>query len=240
MPISGSSRRSSATRCSAERPCSPKASRSPRTIRTRLSAVTRPSAAEPPPARRSPVWQGSSRAASRSITPSRKSPSTSDGLTSTSAMPVQPVETTSRAWYSSAVRPTAAAFTRSGMSWVTSTTGPRPAARRSAARLSAQARMRVSLPSVRKPAGSTSGSVWLSSTCSVPPASPIGTGASSRPCSMRRSSSVRNAVRANHPSSGWCRLPSSSEITTSGRTTSCSSNRVSDHGSDRRTEVSST
>jgi hypothetical protein len=30
------------------------------------------------------------------------------------------------------------------------------------------------------------------------------------------------------------------EMTTSGRTTSCSSNRVSDHGSDSRTEVSST
>ena len=80
----------------------------------------------------------------------------------------------------------------------------------------------ASLASVRNPAGSTSGSVWLSSTCSVPARVPIGTGASSRPCSMRRSSSVRSAVRANHPSSGWCRLPSSSEITTSGRTTSCS------------------
>ena len=77
MPTSGSSSRSSATRCSAERPCRPNASRSPRTIRTRLSAVTRPSAAEPPPDSRSPVWQGSSRAASRSITPSRKRVSTS-------------------------------------------------------------------------------------------------------------------------------------------------------------------
>ena len=77
MPTSGSSSRSSATRCSAERPCSPNASRSPRTMRTRLSAVTRPSAAEPPPVSRSPVWQGSSRAASWSITPSRKRASTS-------------------------------------------------------------------------------------------------------------------------------------------------------------------
>ena len=161
-------------------------------------------------------------------------------VTSRSDMPVQPDGTTSRAWYSSAVSPTAAALTRSGMSLVTSMTSPRPSAARSAARLSAQARIRLSLASVRNPAGSTSGSLWLSSTCNVPPAVPIGTGASRRPCSMRSSSSMRSAVRANHPSSGWCRLPSSSEITTSGSTTSCSSNRVSDHGSDSRTDVSST
>ena len=166
--------------------------------------------------------------------------STSALATSRSAMPVQPEGTTSSAWYSSAASPTAAAFTRSGMSLVTSTTSPSPAARRSAARFSAQARMRLSLASLRKPAGSTSGSVWLSSTCRVAPPDPIGTGASRRPCRMRSSSSWRSAVRANHPSSGWWRLPSSSEMTTSGRTTSWPSNRVSDHGSDSRTEVSST
>ena len=43
-------------------------------------------------------------------------------------MPVHPEGTTSSAWYSSAASPTAAAFTRSGMSLVTSTTSPRPAA----------------------------------------------------------------------------------------------------------------
>ena len=50
------------------------------------------------------------------------------------------------------------------------------------ARFSATTRIRLSLVSVRNPAGSTDGSLWLSSTCSVPPSSPIGTGASSRPC----------------------------------------------------------
>ena len=36
--------------------------------------------------------------------------------------------------------------------------------------------IRLSLLSLRKPAGSTDGSLWLSSTCSVPPSSPTGTG----------------------------------------------------------------
>ena len=36
---------------------------------------------------------------------------------------------------------------------------------------------------------------------------------------------MRRAWRANPPISGWCRLPSSSEITTSGRMTSCSAKR---------------
>ena len=40
----------------------------------------------------------------------------------------------------------------------------------------ATARIRVSLSPRRNPAGSTLGSVWLSSTRSVPPSSPIGTG----------------------------------------------------------------
>ena len=52
MPTSGSSSRSSAIRCSADRPCSPNASRSPRTSRTRLSgrdpAQRRRAAAEQP------------------------------------------------------------------------------------------------------------------------------------------------------------------------------------------------
>ena len=68
MPISGSSSRSSATRCSADRPCRPNASRSPRTSWTCLSGRTRPGALALPLALHStsPVWQGKSRAASRS------------------------------------------------------------------------------------------------------------------------------------------------------------------------------
>ena len=40
----------------------------------------------------------------------------------------------------------------------------------------------MSLSPSRKPEGSDAGSVWLSSTRSVPPASPTGTGSSRRPC----------------------------------------------------------
>ena len=68
--------------------------------------------------------------------------------------------------YSSAASPTADALTRSGMSLVTRMTRP---AGRSLARFNAQARMRESLLSLRNPAGSTVASVWLSSTCRVPP-----------------------------------------------------------------------
>ena len=80
-------------------------------------------------------------------------------------------------------------------------------------------------------------SEWFSSTCSMPPESPIGTGASSRPCLIRNSSSTRKVCRANQPSSGWWRFASNSLITTSGRTTSCSANRPNAPGSDSRTEV---
>ena len=59
----------------------------------------------------------------------------------------------------------------------------------SAWRLRATARMRESLSPSRKPAGSTPGSEWLSSTRSVPPISPTGIGASSRPYRTRNSSS---------------------------------------------------
>ncbi len=59
---------------------------------------------------------------------------------------------TSCAWYSSAARPTAAALTRSGMSLLTNVTRLP-----SAARLAAQLKIRESLLSVRKPAGSTAG-----------------------------------------------------------------------------------
>ena len=227
--MSGSVSRSIAMRCSAERPCRPKTSRSPRTTRTCLSGVTRPSAEEPPPSSRSPVWHGSSRASSTSATPSANREDTSSGVAATSAVPVQPVVVTSWPWYSSAGRPTEAALTRSGMSLVTRVTGLLAVA--SAARLSAQARMRESFSAVRNPAGSTDGSVWLSSTRSVPPSGVIGIGSSRRPCRMRRSSSRRSASRANQPSSEWWRLPSSSETTTSGRTTSCSAKRVGAHGS---------
>jgi hypothetical protein len=79
--------------------------------------------------------------------------------------------------YSSASRPTADALIRSGRSLETRRdVGP------SSARLRATARIRVSLSPSRKPDGSDSGSVWLSSTRSVPPTSPTGTGSSSRPC----------------------------------------------------------
>jgi hypothetical protein len=86
-------------------------------------------------------------------------------------MPVQPDVMTSWAWYSSADRPTAPAFTRSGMSLLTNVTRLP-----SAARFAAQVKIRESLLSVRKPAGSTVGSLWFSSTCSVPPCVPTGIG----------------------------------------------------------------
>ena len=69
MPISGSSSRSSATRCSADRPCSPNASRSPRTSRTCLSGVTRPSADPREDSSTSPVCGGSSAAAGTNVSP---------------------------------------------------------------------------------------------------------------------------------------------------------------------------
>ncbi len=235
MPTDSSSSRSRATRCSAERPRSPNTSRSPRTSWTLFCAFTRPSACELPASSRIPVWHGRSRAASRSTSPSANNVSMSSALVSSSVMPVQPDTTTSCAWYSSAARPTAPALTRSGMSLLTNVTRLP-----SAARLAAQHRMRESLVSVRKPAGSTAGSLWLSSTCSVPPCVPTGMGWSSRPCSMRRSSNKRNAWRANQPSSWWWRLASSSLITTSGTTTSCSAKREQAHGSDSRTDVSNT
>ena len=150
-------------------------------------------------------------------------------------MPVQPDSTASSARYSSASRPHAEALTRIGRSLLTMVT-----IRPSLAMLRATARMRVSLSPSRKPAGSDVGSVWLSSTRRVPPSSPMGTGASSRPAEMRRSSSIRSAVRAKYPSSGWCRLASSSVTTTTGSTTSCSLKRVIARGSASRTEVSST
>ena len=56
----------------------------------------------------------------------------------------------------------------------------------------------------------------------------------------RRSSSMRSDCRANQPSSGWSRLPSSSPMTTSGSTTSGSPKRSRAPGSDSRTEVSRT
>ena len=154
---------------------------------------------------------------------------------STSTMPFQ---VGSLAWpwrYSSATMPTAAALTRSGMSLVTRVTR-----RPSAASPSATDRIRASLVSVRNPIGSAIWSAWLSSTRAVPPSSLTVNGTSNRPCLTRSSSRIRSACRAKTPSSGWCRLPSSSEITTSGSTTSCSSKRSIARGSASRTEVSST
>ena len=100
------------------------------------------------------MWQGRFRALARSISPSVNSESISLEVTSSSVMPVQPEVITSWAWYSSAGRPTAPAFTRSGMSLLTNVTRLP-----SAARFAAQVRMRASLVSVRKPAGKTVGSL---------------------------------------------------------------------------------
>ena len=235
MPISGSRSRSSATRCSALRPRRPNASRSPRTSCTDLSGRTRPSALPLAEVRTSPVWQGRSRAASCSKMPDSYSCSTSPALRSSSDIPVQPESTGSSARYSCAARPIEAALTRSGRSLLTSTTSSP-----SAARSRATDRMRESLSPSRNPAGSTVGSEWLSSTCTVPPSAPTGSSASSLPCSMRRSSRCRRAWRAKYPSSGWFRLASSSVMTTIGRTTLCSSKRVIAAGSASRTLVSST
>ena len=163
MPISSSISRSSAIRCSADRPRRPNASRSPRTSRTCLPGVTRPSADPVGVSSFTPVWQGSSRAVSMSTRPAWNRVSTCSEPTSSSAIPVQPDGTMSCARYSSASSPTADALTRSGMSLDTRVTR-----RPSAARFSAQARMRESFVSLRNPAGSTIGSVWLSSTCRVP------------------------------------------------------------------------
>jgi hypothetical protein len=85
-----------------------------------------------------------------------------------------PVQVGSLAWpwrYSSAVRPTDAAFTRNGMSLLTSVTS-----RPSAASPSATDRIRVSLESLRNPCGSALWSAWLSSTRRVPPSSLHSTG----------------------------------------------------------------
>ena len=183
MPISGSSRMSSATRCSALRPRRPNASRSPRTSCTDLSGLTRPSALPLGEIRTRPVWQGRSRAASLSMVPDSYSCSISPLLTSSSVIPVQPESTGSSARYSWAGSPTDAALTRIGRSLLTSTTSSP-----SAARLAATERMRESLSPSRNPAGSTDGSEWLSSTRTVPPSAPTGISSSSRPCSMRRSS----------------------------------------------------
>ena len=90
------------------------------------------------------------------------------------------------------------------------------------------------------PAGSTDSSEWLSSTRSVPPSGVTVMSRSRRPSALRRSSRRLSAWRANQPSSGWDRLPSSSLTTTTGRTTLCSANFSSAQGSERRTEVSMT
>ena len=181
-------------RCSAERPCSPNASRSPRTSRTCLSGVTRASADPLTECSTRPVWQGRSATGAKSgcvdqlerlAVVERVDASAAD--TSSSAMPVQPVESATGCMrYSSACRPTEAALTRSGMSLVTSVTS-----RPSAPRFSATARMRESLLSTRKPAGSVDRSEWLSSTCSVPPSSPIG--------HRRVEPAVRDAQLVEHP-----------------------------------------
>ncbi len=116
---------------------------------------------------------------------------TSSSLASTSATPVQPESLTSSLRYSSACSPMAEALTRIGRSLDTTVTS-----RPSLARFLATARIRLSLSPPRKPAGSTSAEMWFSSTMSVPPSWPSGMGRSSPPCSTRRSSRSRSALRA--------------------------------------------
>ena len=140
-------------RCSALRPRRPNASRSPRTSCTDLSGRTRPRAEPLAEVSTSPVWHGSSRAASQSKVPLSYSCSMSPLLSSSSVIPVQPESTGSSARYSWAASPTEAALTRSGRSLLTSTTSSP-----SAARLQATDRMRESLSPSRNPAGSTEGS----------------------------------------------------------------------------------
>jgi hypothetical protein len=153
---------------------------------------------------------------------------------SISASPVHPESIASSALYSSAARPTEAAFTRSGRSFeTTQTSSP------SLARLSATARIRESLSPSCKPDGSTDMLEWLSSTRKLPP-SPTEIGKSSRSCCTRSSSRLRSAWRAKYPISGSLRLASSSVMTTTGSTTWCSANRNTAFGSDSSTEVSST
>ena len=107
MPISGSSSRSSATRCSALRPRRPKASRSPRTSWTDLSGRTRPE--------RAAVGRGED--AARCGRAGRGRPRTPRCLfrtaarchrcrRSSSVIPVQPESTGSSARYSCAASPT--------------------------------------------------------------------------------------------------------------------------------------
>ena len=230
-------------RCSAERPRRPNTSRSPRTRRTCLSGVMRrqrralrPSAA---PARCGRAGRRPRRGRRVGQLDRPVVVEGVDGLgRDRRARPCRSSRSSRRRGACGTrrtSRPTEAALTRSGMSLVTRVTFLP-----SAAMFSATARMRESLLSTRKPAGSVDRSEWLSSTCSVPPWSPIGTGASRRPWVMRSSSSTRSVCRANQPSSGWWRLPSSSLMTTSGRTTSCSAKRPSAPGSESRTDVSRT
>ena len=112
-------------------------------------------------------------------------------VTSSSRMPVQPDSGGSSARYSWAARPIEAALIRSGRSLLTRTTSAP-----SAARLRATDKILVSLSPSLNPAGRTDGSVWFSSTLTVPPSSPTSMSASSRPCSIRRSSRWRSAARA--------------------------------------------
>ena len=163
MPISGSSSRSRATRCSALRPRRPNASRSPRTSWTDLSGRTRPSALPLAEMSTSPVWQGRSRAASRSKVPERTAPRLRQRTGQAPPSRSSRVDGQLRAVL---LRGQAdrRGLTRSGRSLLTRTTlSP------SAARLRATDRMRESLSPSRNPAGSTVGSEWLSSTRTVPP-----------------------------------------------------------------------
>ena len=237
MPTWSSSRTSIAMCCSAERPRRSNIDWSVRTRCSRLSACTRPSAdCEPGVERDAGVArQVACRLAGRRPS-ARNSSSITELHTSSSTKPVQPESVASSLRYSSASRPTTPALRRSGRSLVTTTTS-----RPSRPRLQRDGEDAVVVGvGASAAAAAPSSSWWFSSTRSVPPSSLTGMGSSSEPWRVRSSSRKRRLWRAAQPSSGWCRLPSSSVRTTSGSTTSCSAKRVTASGSARRTEVSTT
>ena len=234
IPISGSSSRSSATRCSAERPWTPNASRCRGRGGCACRRVTRPSALELPVST-SPVWQGSSASRPRRTRPGRlrrrRTACRSRPRDLDSAMPVQPTGPRP-ARGTPPPRPTAPALTRSGMSLVTSVTDRTP---RQVQRTGEDA---VVVGVGAEPGGSTAGSTWLSSTaaCRRGP----------------RRGSARRAGRAGRSSSRCAGTPGrTSRAPGGGACLQFTDDDQRNHhgvfgepghrpGSERRTEVSST
>ncbi|CAI8286295.1 MAG: Uncharacterised protein [Cellulomonadaceae bacterium TMED98] len=153
IPTWLSKSRSMAIRCSAERPCRPKRSRSPRTRLIVFGEVTRPRAEPRSLVITTPVLSGMPSMSSVVSDSVSYRVWTSVEPREISAIPVHPESTANSARYSSAARPTEAAFTRIGRSFETTVT-----ARPSAARFTATAKMRESLSPTCKPLGRTD---WL-------------------------------------------------------------------------------